>query len=133
MTVKDFHDLTLYFAVNGQSYKIKGLRAQSFELNNKFLNTNNILDLNWEAKLPNSAKQSLNITLSGEYHTSKAQDILKNCAFNNQELEFRIYLDNQLIEGKFLIAKYDITSPFDQFIEFEITLVSSSKITYSLI
>ncbi len=131
MTVTHFSNLSLYFARDNNNYKIKGLRAQNFSLQNKFLNSNSISGKNWKARVPSSGNHNLSLTIEGDYHQSAAQNVLKEVAFNNEELEFKIYLDNNVISGKFLISDYEISAKFDQFVEFEITLISSSQVTYT--
>lgn len=130
MAVKDFSSLALYIDKESKSFQLKGLRLHNFSLQNKYLNSTSLLDKNWEAKLPTSATHALDIVLSGEYHECEAQDILKDAVFNNQELALRIYLGRKLIAGKFLLTNYEIIARYDQFVEFELNLVSSNQVTY---
>ena len=132
MTAQNFDNLAFYFDIKNKSYRIKGVKIHDFSLQNEFLNENSILDTNWKTKIPVSSTNSLTISMGGEYHKSEAQNLLKSLAFNNSELECRIYLDSGLISGKFLITKYEVTAKFDSFIEFELGLVSSGLIKHTI-
>ncbi|MBA8667037.1 hypothetical protein H1Q59_03935 [Holosporaceae bacterium 'Namur'] len=130
MTAQNFDNLAFYFDIKNKSYQIKGVKIHDFSLQSEFLNENSILDASWKTKVPVSSTNSLTVSMGGEYHKSEAQNLLKSLAFNNSELECRIYLDSGLISGNFLITKYEVTAKFDSFIEFELGLISSGLIKH---
>lgn len=110
---------------------VGGMRTTSFSLNNRPIDATNKDSGNWRELLDGGSVNSITISGSGIFTSSRSEELVRNYAFIGKISPFELCFGNgNKLSGNFQITNYERTGNYAEEETYSITLESSSAVTY---
>ena len=121
--------MLLYLKKQESWQVIGGLRTSKFILNNKLIDASNLASENWRELMAKAALRYLDITITGAFVSSLAEQNIQQLAFNAEIAEYRLsFANGKYLCGNFQISNYEHLGNIDEEECYAINLSSSGKI-----
>ncbi|QXK91942.1 hypothetical protein HL033_04335 [Neoehrlichia mikurensis] len=126
--------MTVFFKfkdLEGNFILLKNIKSVRLTLRNKGDDIKNIYSIGWKNILENSGDKYIVIKISGILDYSFADQLLRQYSFANSIVESElIFYDKEKILIKCIIELYERYYEVNKFDNFNVTLISTSKVIY---
>jgi TP901-1 family phage major tail protein len=110
---------------------IGGMRATKFSLNNQLIDASNKSTGKWRYLLEEAGISSVNISGSGIFTGSEAEQLIRNVAFKGVVSNYQInFASGDSLEGGFYIINYERSGNYNEEELYHMTLESSGEVKY---
>lgn len=110
-----------------------GLRDVSLRLNNKAIESNNLVSGRYRSLISQSGISYIAVSGKGYFTDSSAEEILKGYAFSATANNYEMYFGNgDKISGKFVISNYERSGNLGSQEDFALNLESAGAILFTI-
>ena len=123
--------LLLELKVQDKWHVVGGMKVTKFVLNRQFIASNNISNGMWRELLEGAGLKAIEITATGSFSNSLAEQELSKIALEGESAEYRLSLaSGKSLTGKFQITYYERIGEVNEEENYRINLASSGETIY---
>ena len=123
--------LKVYNVENKNFEIVGGMRTTKFLLNNQLIDNTTKESGKWRELLPEAGQSHISICGTGIFTDKNSELIVRNAAFDNRALSFRLsFANGDILLGMFLIDVYERVGNMEEEEQYNVGLESSGKVSY---
>lgn len=111
---------------------VGGMRTNNFILNNTAVDATNKDSGAWRALLEGAGIRSVNLSGTGIFTDSNAEETVRGYAFGNVIRNYQVVMGNgDVLQGPFQITRYERAADYNDAENYTLTLESAGLITFT--